>query len=254
MNDISAIRADTISGPIDDGAALSLLSQSTPVAAASHRAKAEPFGNLQGNNLEAIITHLQRISGSRASPSKSIINLLLSETLFQETKDAILLCDAGRQVMHLNRAARHLSPACGSIGHDGRFSFKSDTAQASFILATDQAAHQRITTVFEVPRKGKLPYRVEVRSAWAETATIVTNILDTERKLQHRIECAQHMYHFTPSECALAESLLRGRSPEEHAMLRGTSLSTVRSQLHIMFAKSRTRRQSELIAHISQSA
>ena len=51
----------------------------------------------------------------------------------------------------------------------------------------------------------------------------------------------------TPAEARVACALVRGLSPQEAADACGVALGTVRTQLKAVFAKTRTRRQAELV-------
>lgn len=193
-----------------------------------------------------------RLASMQAGHVAVLSGWLLAEALFQMREEAVLLCDAGRQVMHCNKAARSLPTACAAIGRDNRFAFASRAAQQAFCTAVQQAAHRRMTNTLLIERRGGQGYQVDVTAVPAAGLVARVIIVDLEQQLRRRIESARRLYLFTPSECALAESLMLGRTPEDHAALRGTAVSTVRSQLHAMFAKSNTRRQGELIALLAR--
>ena len=55
------------------------------------------------------------------------------------------------------------------------------------------------------------------------------------------------IYKLTPAEGELVQLLAQGRSLEEAAAFRSVTLNTARSQLKQIFAKTGTRRQSELL-------
>jgi len=196
--------------------------------------------------------HLARAFRARRGLARADRTLHLTDGLFEEQSDAILLCDATQRVLHRNRAARALPLSCVTIGRNGRLTFTAARAQEMFVRAIEDVLRQRVSTSFHIPRAGKLPYRVDIDGATTKTATAVVTILDFERLLAERIARAQRLYAFTASECALAESLLRGRTPQEHAELRGTAISTARAQLHTMLAKTETHRQAELIAVLTR--
>lgn len=54
-------------------------------------------------------------------------------------------------------------------------------------------------------------------------------------------------YRLTAAECEVLALLLRGSTPAEIAATRGVAVSTVRTQLKRLFAKSGTRRQADLV-------
>lgn len=57
----------------------------------------------------------------------------------------------------------------------------------------------------------------------------------------------------TPAETALALAVADGQSPAEYAQARGVSVNTVRSQLKSIYAKTDTRRQSQLAAMFART-
>lgn len=59
-------------------------------------------------------------------------------------------------------------------------------------------------------------------------------------------------FALTPAEADIALSILDGKNPAHVAAQRGTSVSTVRTQLKAVFEKTRTRRQAELVSLIQQ--
>lgn len=56
------------------------------------------------------------------------------------------------------------------------------------------------------------------------------------------------MFQFTAAETRLAEHLVQGLRLEEIAQKRSVSINTIKTQLRSMFAKTETRRQTELIS------
>ncbi|NJD06360.1 MAG: hypothetical protein FIA97_07655 [Methylococcaceae bacterium] len=61
------------------------------------------------------------------------------------------------------------------------------------------------------------------------------------------------LYGLSPAEVRLAAALMEGISPEAHAESMRVSISTVRTQLRSLFAKTNTRRQGELIALLNRA-
>lgn len=62
------------------------------------------------------------------------------------------------------------------------------------------------------------------------------------------------MFGLTPTEAALALRIGAGATPADVAREKGVSLATVRAQLASVFAKTQTRRQSELMALLARVA
>jgi DNA-binding CsgD family transcriptional regulator len=62
------------------------------------------------------------------------------------------------------------------------------------------------------------------------------------------------IYGLTRAEAAIAQGMARGERLEELAARLGVKMSTARSQLSSIFAKTKTRRQSKLVALLSRLA
>ncbi len=68
-------------------------------------------------------------------------------------------------------------------------------------------------------------------------------------------DCGRHLriaFELTEAEVQVALSLLNGKTPAEIAEARGVRLSTIRSQVKAIFAKTGTTRQSELVKLLSR--
>ena len=63
----------------------------------------------------------------------------------------------------------------------------------------------------------------------------------------------RRLYGFTSAEADLAERLLQGQALAEASEARGVMVSTGRSQLNSMLAKTGVRRQSELLAMLART-
>jgi len=72
-------------------------------------------------------------------------------------------------------------------------------------------------------------------------------ITDPERKSSTAPETLQRLYSLTPAESRLAQLLASGNTLKETSEQLGVAMSTVRSQLKSLFAKTNTNRQSELM-------
>jgi DNA-binding CsgD family transcriptional regulator len=72
-------------------------------------------------------------------------------------------------------------------------------------------------------------------------------ITDPDRKSSTSPEALQQLYRLTPAESRLAQLLASGNTLKEASEQLGVAMSTVRSQLKSLFAKTNTNRQSELM-------
>jgi DNA-binding CsgD family transcriptional regulator len=64
----------------------------------------------------------------------------------------------------------------------------------------------------------------------------------------------RHIFDLTPAEARLAQGLARGDALEQVARTLGIKMSTARTQLAVIFAKTQTPRQSALVAVLTRIA
>jgi DNA-binding CsgD family transcriptional regulator len=86
------------------------------------------------------------------------------------------------------------------------------------------------------------------RVAHREEAIVMVLVNDESNPVQAEPETIQALFGFTNAETRLAAALLRGVSIDAFAVQRGISIKTVRTQLASLFAKTGTRRQTDLVA------
>lgn len=198
--------------------------------------------------LQALLPHLNRMMRSRSGLAKANARLRLSELAFQSIDDALFLCDARGRVLHHNRAASRLPRSLLTVGSDGWIYMAVKRHGTALARALRGATERRVSGLLLVERPDRLPWRITVDATDRDEPVAIVAVRDLDRSLAARLDRASGLFQFTPSEQALAESLLRGRSIEEHAELRGTRISTARAQLRALLAKSHTPRQSALVA------
>jgi DNA-binding CsgD family transcriptional regulator len=61
------------------------------------------------------------------------------------------------------------------------------------------------------------------------------------------VRLLQDLFTLTPAEATLLQALMEDKRIEDHALARGVSVTTVRTQLAHLFRKTNTNRQSELV-------
>lgn len=84
--------------------------------------------------------------------------------------------------------------------------------------------------------------------------TSIVILLDLDAHPEPNPAHLQHLFGLTLAETRLALQMARGNTPSEVARTRQLSRTTVRSQLASVFAKTQTRRQSELVALLGRIA
>jgi len=66
------------------------------------------------------------------------------------------------------------------------------------------------------------------------------------------VALARQAYRLSPSESALLLALMRGQTPQDFADARGSRISTVRTQMRALLAKTGTQRQQDLVALVAR--
>jgi DNA-binding CsgD family transcriptional regulator len=81
----------------------------------------------------------------------------------------------------------------------------------------------------------------------SKAASVVVLVTDPETEICFPDVVLKGLYGLTHAETEVANAYLTGYTSEEIALLRGVSLSTVRSQLKVLLQKTGTNRQSDLL-------
>lgn len=119
--------------------------------------------------------------------------------------------------------------------------------------------NHRAGGIITIPRLSRLrPYSLmvvpmECEKISMEGVTAAVFLFDPETRKTTAIDMFVSSYELTRSEAELAHCLALGDSLEEAAEKRGVSRNTAKSQLHSIFTKTDTNRQSELISLLLRS-
>jgi DNA-binding CsgD family transcriptional regulator len=175
----------------------------------------------------------------------------------------IVLVDCESRIVHTNRAGmRCLEEARAVRRSRGRLIASDPGAALALRGAITQAARcsrrgcsavgiatplpdadGRALAAWVLPLTGALPHPPDAPCS-AQAAVFLREIGDTPRLPGELL--ARH-YGVTPAEYRVLMSLIRGMSPHEMADALGCSETTVRTHLRHLFAKTRTRGQSDLM-------
>jgi DNA-binding CsgD family transcriptional regulator len=175
----------------------------------------------------------------------------------------IVLVDGESRIVHANRAGRRCLDEARAVRRSrGRLTASDPGAALALRVAITQAARcgrQRSATTgiatplpdadgrdlaaWVLPLAGALAH-VPDRPCSAQAAVFLREIGD---KPQLPGELLARHYGITPAEYRVLMSLIQGMSPLETADALGCSETTVRTHLQHLFAKTRTRGQSDLI-------
>ena len=172
----------------------------------------------------------------------------------------VVLLDAAGKILWRNReATRILERADGLVIHGKSLSAANPLENAELqsvirlAISTSQGRMGRPGAPLSLSRPSLArsfallvaPIRME-RVFLHEPAAVVF-ITDPERESETPVSMLERLYGLTPREAALAALLLRGLDLKEAAGQLGTSMNTARTHLRLIFEKTDTHRQSELI-------
>jgi len=172
----------------------------------------------------------------------------------------LLLVDARARVLRSTRVGSEiLALADGLVQRDGlEASNAVDTAALRRAIAAvaapgaDPAAREKLSLVRP---SGARPWMLEITRVERDTAdgavapgaAAAVVVGDGDRAVPRDAGALRTWYDLTPAEAELAMLLVDGLSLEQAAARRGVSRNTARGQLKRIFAKTRTKRQAELV-------
>jgi DNA-binding CsgD family transcriptional regulator len=238
--------------------------------AAMRDEEAGPFQSAEVRRLAMLVPHLRRAfefyalmrqASERSSDLASALDLLDA---------AVILTDSRLRVAHANRAAEELAKSRtglsldkGSLAlKDGHCSRRIARAASEALAAASgdatitQADHIAITC-----GESGTPYRVSLHPlskrpagtgsrVKAELAVVIRS--GSPKTQESSAVRLQRLFGLTTAEAILANAVASGRSLNAHAQDRGIAISTVRTQLRALFAKTETHRQGELVARLRE--
>jgi DNA-binding CsgD family transcriptional regulator/PAS domain-containing protein len=184
-----------------------------------------------------------------------------AEALLDASTVASILLDEDGHIIFMNTAARSITTEADGLRIHGDQITPTDPtsrmALRSLILAAAAPNRQDPGGAIALERRsGKRPLQVLVApfrptDAQRSTARVLVLASDPELKVNFPDAILRALYDLTPAETEIANGLLTGFSLEEVALLRKTSVATIRSQMKNMLGKTSTHRQGDLIRLLS---
>jgi DNA-binding CsgD family transcriptional regulator/PAS domain-containing protein len=198
--------------------------------------------------LSALAAPLARVMATRRRRVQGL-GRNVGDTALDTALDAVILCDRVGGIQYRNPAAEWLLtvgyPVQRSMGQRVAGCGREGVSLARAIAgAADKGLTSRIC--IGGGERGRFIIRVEADPAESHLAIII--VRDVEAHTARVIDDSARAYSFTPAEAALAHSLVQGRSLEDHADQRELRISTVRTQLRALLAKTGTVRQGQMIS------
>ena len=206
--------------------------------------------------LETLLPHIQTAMQLRRRLATAATAQVFSETALDALSIAAFLVDRTGKIHHLNRLAfACLNQPKSLCIQQGRLTatIPSDTAALSQLIAQAASAHNRVVeapaggalklgrlnlTVVPAPQNNNIPGR---------DSYAIVFVSDPAAPVRSRAEIMRQLYRLTPAETRLTDRLLQGIELRDAAEQLDISVETARFRLKQIFAKTSTRRQSELL-------
>lgn len=185
-----------------------------------------------------------------------LVGLPLLETLNRMGCGGLILTTEG-EVHAINDRARAIlqreldlpQAIAAALPEAGRAVIKALLAQAETRFRLDTESWVQLNRPAKRPLVLQAMPLPEAGMAGPHTAVI---LIDLDELPPAKPTTLEAMFGLTAAEGRLAVLLTGGATPSEAARSQGISVATVRSQLAAIFAKTRTRRQSELVALVAR--
>ena len=190
---------------------------------------------------------------------------------FNSVPIGMIITDENARILHLNRTAENLvQQGCGLEIHNRMLSAhaRSDAARLRQTISdvVTKARHgrgARAQAMSLYRSSSTYPLSIMVKPMWCmdsgdpiRRVGPLANLIvaDLERQMEAPADLLGRVFDLTPAESVVLERLVNGLTLQEIADTSGTSRNTVRNQLHVVFEKTGTSRQSELIKLVLSTA
>ena len=190
---------------------------------------------------------------------------------FDSVPIGMIITDENAGILHFNRSAEEIvRQGRGLVIHNHALSAdtKTDAARLRETISdvVIKARHGSVTRgrAMSLDRSCHVhPLSIVVKPMWCKDggdprkrigplANLI--VADLGRRIEAPADLLRRVFDLTPAESVVLERLVYGLSLQEIGDALGTSRNTVRNQLHIVFEKTGTNRQSELIKLVMSMA
>lgn len=182
----------------------------------------------------------------------------LAEAVLDEMDHPMLLVNARLEVLFANRAAQGLFDGVASFAlAGGRLQASSAMGTERLERAVDAAAHRGLRTLLTLPRHGAapestlavVPLRPETLPASPTCVLLIAGKAQVCQDLT--LDGYARERGLTPGEARVMRGLSEGQSPELIAQQHGVAVSTVRTQISALRAKTGTANVSALVRKLA---
>jgi DNA-binding CsgD family transcriptional regulator len=217
--------------------------------------KTELFSNVDLNRAEFRFS-----PGNTTTVAHDVSQIVLDLIHF-----GVICVDSDMRVLFMNRFAHLLIAKRDGIFIDGSrliagFSQTVDLRRLLAELGTSFARKRHIDhRIIKLQRASTgRPFEVFVRPLPVEVEgnpaiAFLLLVFDPEHMIELNATAVAHLYRLTPAEIRVAFMLARGKTLAEAATALERTRETLRKQLQIIFSKTETKRQSELVSLLLRS-
>lgn len=219
-----------------------------------------PFSRKDMEQFNQLVPHLQRVIQMR----QRFAELHLGQNFLASSLDVLamptLLFDEYSRVAHTNRSANALLSERSSMWLENSrlFTKDADATRSLHLELTNAIRASRgdgaeLTDVVLIPRAGRMPIMLMIAplrltgSAQIQGAALLF-VFDSETTPSITSDMVRQLFKLTDAEAELAAALCSGKTLDDAANERGTSVHTTRSQLKSIFNKTGTNRQTDLVS------
>ena len=216
--------------------------------------------------VKTLVPHLQNALTTRRLLQSVEVRLSNLENALDLLQTALVLLDASKKVVFVNRAARIMLDECTALCFHGSKLVPKNAAESArlqeliakaILTGNGMAVHG--VGVMQIFRTGQRPLNLLVSPFCCETnsslpgrAAVAVFLNDPERRPSVPSEILRVLFGLTAAETHLGLHIVGGNSLSDAADLIGVSRETVKSQLRSIFQKTGTKRQGELIKLITE--
>jgi DNA-binding CsgD family transcriptional regulator/PAS domain-containing protein len=238
-------------GTLFDGNRRLILAVHRPVA---HR----PFEEQTVAELQRVLDHLPNVFHVRELAARTRDNSLMSSTALDALPRAVAIVDEGMNLQYLNAAAEALLNTSAEVRIRANRLSTSETRLAHQLAQRVKSACQMTPTVDPVPlytanADGRpsvelhvVPLKPQLAADFGCARPLAMVLLRRPFHCAEWLRSANRPYALSRAEMAVVAALIEGLTPAEHAERSGVKISTVRSQIKTILAKTGTRRMAEV--------
>jgi DNA-binding CsgD family transcriptional regulator len=209
---------------------------------------------------QALLPHLRRAVGVFRRMHRLALERHLLASALDRVATGVLVLDAGGRIVVRNRVADRLLAETDALrpgieGH-GIEHATSERLRRALVGAARSGVEAGAPSVTWLPRPGVgRPLEVVAFGCCGdlggthERASVVF-VVDPERGLEIPTGILRRLFGLTSAEASLACEIVAGRTVEQAAERLGVSHETARSRLKLVFLKTNTHRQSELLRRV----